>query len=197
MPFGTSHQQCLQNLGKALKHLRNRGEQFCVFAFDLLDHACLQPLPEEISKGDMPLDPDDYSEANWTAAFWSITAPRHTEVAILEDSFWQWLSNYTDTYGAPRNLYIYSALIPCFRDGSNGMCSERIQEMMLVTKKHGLDLHLHVGWSNDDVDPQASHSTRHAMADLEDDDIDVSIFPPSRGMSIAGRGVDGFGNTKP
>jgi hypothetical protein len=197
MPFGNSHQQCLQNLGKALKHLRNPGEQFCVFAFDLLHHPCLRPFPEGTLKDDLPLDPDEYPDANWTAAFWSITAPKHTEVAIIDDTFWQWLSNYSSSYGKPRDLYIYSALIPCFRDGANGKCSERIQEMMLEIKQRGLNLNLWVGWSNDDVDAEAAHSTKHGLADLQDDGIGIGIFPPNLGMSIQGNGVDAFGNAKP
>ena len=197
MPFGNSHKQCIQNLGKALKHLRNPGEQFCVFAFDLLDHACLLPFPERIAKADLPLDPSEHPDANWTAAFWSVTGPTHTEVAIIDGPFWQWVHNYTSVYGAPRDLYIYSALIPCFRDGSNGMCSERVQGVMLRARQIGLNLSLRVGWSNDDVDAEAAHSTKHGMADLEDDDIGVSLFPPSLGLSIVGSSVDAFGNAKP
>lgn len=197
MPFGTSHQQCIQNLGKALKHLRSPGEQFCVFAFDLLHHEALQPFPADILKGDLPLDPTEHPEANWTAAFWSITQPAHTEVAILDRTFWTWLEFYRSTYGDPRDLYIYSALIPCFRDGANGMCSQRISGMMLATQQRGLNLSLRVGWSNDDVDADASHATKHDMADLEDDDIGVSLYAPNLGMSIAGPGVDAFGNAKP
>ena len=197
MPFGNTHLQCLQNLGKALKHLRGPGEQFCVFAFDLLEHSCLRPFPEGLAKDDLPLDPAEHPDANWTAAFWSVTAPRHTEVAILEDTFWQWLTNYSGVYGAPRQLYIYSALIPCFRDGANGMCSDRIQGMLLHAQRIGVPLSLRVGWSNDDVDVEAAHATKHGMADLEDDGIGVSLYPPSQGMSIVGSGVDAFGNAKP
>lgn len=196
MPFGNTHLQCLQNLGKALKHLRNPGEQFCVFAFDLRQHACLSPAPDSIAKSDLPLDPNEYPDANWTAAFWTETAPRHTEIAILEDTFWHWLDFYAGRYGAPRELYIYSALIPCFRDGGYGMCSWHIQQMMLRTKQMGLNLGLQVGWSNDDVDAEAAHATKHGMADLEDDGIDIGIYPPSLGMSIVGNGVDAFGNPK-
>jgi len=196
MPFGNSHLQCLQNLGRALKHLRNPGEQFCVFAFDLLEHGCLTPAPTEISKTDLPLDPDEYPQANWTAAFWSVTAPRHTEVAILEDTFGQWLSNYAGYYGSPRDLYIFSALIPCFRDGTNGMCSWRIQHAMQWAQSIGHDLRLRVGWTNDDVDADTAHATKHGLADLEDDGIGVSIFPPSLGLTIQGYAVDAFGNAR-
>lgn len=194
VPFGNSHRECIQKLGRALKHLRAPGEQFCVFAFDLTEHGRLTPDPATISKDALPLDPQTYPDANWTAAFWSVTTPYHTEVAILDNTYWQWVSNYTGLYDPPQNLQVYSALIPCFRDGTNGMCSHRIQGMMLEMRRRGLATSLRVGWSNDDVDVEASHATKHGMADLEDDEIGVSIFPPSLGMSIAGHRVDAFGN---
>ena len=166
-----------------------------MFAFDLTEHSRLTPDPASISKNDLPLDPQLYPEANWTAAFWSVTAPYHTEVAILEGTYWQWVDNYISAYDVPRDLQIYSALIPCFRDGANGMCSDRIQGMMLeMTRRHGPVLSLRVGWSNDDVDAEAAHATKHGMADLEDDEIGVSIFPPSLGMSIAGHRVNASGH---
>lgn len=194
MPFGSSHQQVITNLGRALKHLRNPGEQFCVFGFDLTEHRALEPDPAAVAKHDLPLDFTEHPNANWTAAFWSVTQPHHTEIAILE-RFEQWLSNYSGVYGAPRNLHVYSALIPCFRDGTYGSCSYEVQAKMQWVRAHyQSSLALRLGWSNNDVDPDTAHATMHGMADLEDDGIGVSLFPPSLGMSIAGPRVDRFGN---
>ncbi|MCA9707801.1 MAG: hypothetical protein KDK70_18260 [Myxococcales bacterium] len=55
------------------------------------------------------------------------------------ESFSPVLDDELPSPGAPRRQLDRRALIPCFRDGTNGMCSYRIQDMMLQTERTNLD----------------------------------------------------------
>jgi hypothetical protein len=179
MPFCNGDNDCLSKLGKALKDKRSPGEQFCVFAFDCAEHGELEPAPSSVGKDDLPLSQAPH---NWDGAFYSAVGPAHTEQAVLQ-GYGQWISDYEGFYGRPTTLYIYSFLIPCLRDGHHGHCSDGIIEVMNWSKeKFGLSK-VRIGWSNNDRDADMAHAIKHMMADMEDDGINIEIYPQ---ISIAG-----------
>jgi len=176
MSFCNSDIDCLTKLGKSLKKAkRAMGEQFCVFAFDCIQHKALEPKPSEIDKEYLPLSNDH--PHNWDAAFYSATAPAHTEKAILE-SYDQWISDYESFYGKPSTLYIYSFLIPCLRDGDHGHCSDGIVEAIKSShERYGLSK-VCIGWSNEDRDRDTAIAITHMLADLQEEiGISICIYP--------------------
>ncbi|HLY78765.1 MAG TPA: hypothetical protein VKQ70_05290 [Caulobacteraceae bacterium] len=182
MPYTDDPGANIQQLGRDVKFYRKGAEQFCAFAFDLESHKKL--FPPTISREKEKClkiggkSGNGREVANWLASFWTMSAPMHTERKVLE-KFDTWFFRYQSVYGTPSNLYIYSFLIPCQRDGSNGHCSDAINGMLTQYKEMGFNLALHVGWSNDDVDVDMAHATKNAIADLEDDDIKVKIYRTS------------------
>lgn len=193
MPYADNTVNMLARLGKELKTLRLKSEQFCVFAFDLHDFDNLQPIgAASVNRESLPFlyggnSYPDEGVPNWNAAFYQEVAPAHTEKAILE-SLLQWMSDYEGTYGAADTLYIYSFLIPCFRDCGNGLCSENIAALILfIHQKINPNLKFRIGWSNDDRDSDMAVAIKAGLTDLDDDGVDIELFAgASRGLSIAG-----------
>lgn len=184
MPLGTNDADCLLTLGRSLKGLRqNTGEQFCVFAFDCMEHDALEPAPEDQRRDDLPFGALHYytQVSNWNAAFYKAVAPAHTEKAILDD-FGNWISAYASTYGNPRALYIYSLLIPCLRDGDHGHCADNVAAWAIWAKRHFGIEKICIGWSNDDRDLDMAAAIRTMLADMDDDGVDISLHK----LSIAG-----------
>ncbi|WKB55674.1 hypothetical protein [Eleftheria terrae] len=187
MPYNTDPRNNLTLLGREAKLYRTGAEQFCVFAMDLEDHKALIPAVVSRPKEKCVRVGGEHSDkqpqvANWLASYWTMSQPRHTEQQVLA-KFDKWYSRYASTYGEPSTLYIYSFLIPCQRDGSNGHCADAIADMLRGYQALGKNMRVYVGWSNDDVDTDMAHATKHALADLEDDDTQIAIFPR---LSIAG-----------
>lgn len=176
MPLGNTPQAVLRRLGVELKNKAGQGEQFCVFAFDCMDFDALSPNPEDIHRADIPFT--DFSEENnWNAAFYGAVRPAHTEASILKH-MGSWLSAYSDKYGNPRALYIYSRLIPCLRDGcANGHCADMLADFMRWTKRNDADMKFYIGWGNDDRDPDMARAIRDLLADLEDDGLVINLYP--------------------
>jgi hypothetical protein len=181
MPYSPdNHAGNIAQLGKDVKrHRENSGEQFCVFAFDLDVLRRLEPPASSRTREDcLSLE----EPCNWLAAFFELTEGQtHTERAVLE-KFEQWYSDYTGTYGAPERLYIYSFLIPCLRDGHYGHCADAIAAQLLALGKRGVNLTVHIGWSNNDRDLDMAAAINTGILDLDDDRIDVSTCR----VSIAG-----------
>ena len=177
----TDHGKYIAQLGKAVKVHRNPGEQFCAFAFDL-DTQPMEPPAGTRGRANC-LDLNNGSPPpTWLAAFFADTDPDHTERAVL-DIFDQWYSYYEAVYDKPARLYIYSFLIPCQRDDHNGHCSDAIASQLLALNERGIELEIHVGWSNNDVDLDMAGATRDGMWDLHDDGIDITLYK----VSAAGR----------
>lgn len=174
MPFAANDEACLTKLGRQLKHLRNPGEQFCVFAFDLMEHDALAPSPGDIDRDQLPFD-GEASPPIWNAAFYADVAPSHTERALL-NVFGQWISDYEGTFEHPNSLYIYSFLIPCLRDGDHGNCADNIFEFIIWAKRHFGLKKVRIAWSNDDRDHDIAYAIKVLLADLDDEGIDVSIY---------------------
>jgi hypothetical protein len=177
----TGHAKYIAQLGRAVKVHRNPGEQFCAFAFDL-DTQQLEPSVSSRARADCLDLNGGAPPPTWLAAFFADTDPDHTERAVL-DIFDQWYSYYSSTYGAPERLYIYSFLIPCQRDDHHGHCAGAIASQLLALKQRGIELAIHVGWSNNDVDLDMAGATRDDMWDLHDDGIDITVYK----VSAAGR----------
>jgi hypothetical protein len=175
MAFNNSPSNNLTELGRAAKVFRDGAEQFCVFAFDLEDHLKIFPAPSaRTKKSCMNIGQDP---TNWLAAFWQMSQPQHTERRVL-DKFHNWYSRYESSYGTPTSLYIYSFLIPCLRDGSNGHCSDAIAGMLEQYRELGKPMDVYIGWGNDDTDAEMAHATKNALADLNDDPGQhLDIFP--------------------
>jgi hypothetical protein len=183
MPYTDDPANNIQQLGREVKFYRKGAEQFCAFAFDLEAHKKLFPPTmtrdkEKCLKIGGAKAGKGQEIANWLASFWTMSAPMHTERKVLE-KFDNWFFRYASVYGEPSTLYIYSFLIPCQRDGSNGHCADAINAMLTQYKLFGYNMRLHVGWSNDDVDVDMAHATKNAIADLEDDEITVKIHRTS------------------
>ena len=168
----------LEALGKAFKKGREGSEQFCVFSFDSDAHFFPEiggwskdDLRENLGKYDID---EEVRDQTWQAAYFNETGPRHTEKAIL-DIFDDWLSAYESTYGFPSKIYIYSFLIPCRRDGANGMCLdaimgklEQLDELLeQMSSDAGVDYHIdvYIGWSNGDFDVDARDATVDELLD--------------------------------
>ncbi len=183
MALGTTPEECIIALGRALKGERERGEQFCVFAFDCMeDDMTLDPPPGDYTRDTLPMTSWD-TPPRWNAAFYKVVGPDHTEKAILDD-FGQWISDYSGTYGNPKALYVYSFLIPCLRDGDHGHCSDNIAATILGASDHYELKEVHIGWSNSDRDLDMASAIKVMIADLDDDGIDITLHS---GVSIADR----------
>jgi len=168
----------LEALGKAFKKGRERSEQFCVFSFDT--ESIFEPDVEGWSKDDLRGNLGNYDideevrEQTWQAAYFNETGPQHTEKAILA-IFDDWLSAYSSNHGFPSKIYIYSFLIPCRRDGPNGMCLdaimgklEKLDDLLgLMSKDAGADIKIdvYIGWSNGDFDVDARDATVDELFD--------------------------------
>ena len=177
----TDHGKYIAQLGRAVKVHRNPGEQFCAFAFDLDTQPMEPPAGTRGRANCLDLN-NGAPPPTWLAAFFADTDPDHTERAVL-DIFDQWYSYYEAVYDKPARLYIYSFLIPCQRDDHNGHCSDAIASQLLALKERGIELEIHVGWSNNDVDLDMAGATRDGMWDLHDDGIDITLYK----VSAAGR----------
>lgn len=182
MPFNNDPKNNLNTLGREAKRYRQGAEQFCAFAFDLEKWKILIPDVNARTKdkclrigGTLK---SQHETANWLASYWTMSQPKHTERLVL-DKFDKWYSRYASVYGEPRTLYIYSFLIPCQRDGSNGHCADAIADMLKTYHLYGKNMRVYIGWGNDDVDSDMAHATKHAIADLEDDGINVEIYKSS------------------
>ena len=170
--------ECLIELGRTLKGVRDghRGEQFCVFAFDCMDEEwAWTPKPVGMTRDEFPMESRDDDAMNWNAAFYDDVAPSHTEKALFDD-LGNWVSTYQSTYGDPTSLFIYSLLIPCLRDGKHGNCADNIVAWTEWLMEHYKVRNVHIGWSNEDRDPDIASAIKHMLADLgPDSGQDVNI----------------------
>lgn len=179
-----SNRKVLSDIGRAVKPLRVGNEQFCVFAFDYLAHGGLAvPKLDSVERAQLPLAEEGLDTATWNAAFWNRTKPVHTERKVL-DAFDAWLLKYSAIYGNPETLHVYSAAIPCLRDGANGRCAEALRDHLRNAWQHSPPFRVVVGWSNDGYDVEAAVAARHMLADFGEDHPIEILGAQAGGISI-------------
>lgn len=98
---------------------------------------------------------------------------QHTERRVMAN-IEQWISDYSDVYGSPKVLYVYSANIPCLRDGELGMCTDALIELGRAVKKYGVE-DIYVGWSNNWVDLGVTVASLDAFRDHNEDEMDQVV----------------------